>query len=84
MAVDAPIDRGTGVGEDERVSEPSKSAERSDEIRRLLEEHAAIMRRNPQADPENIRHVLLLLRLDPLSRLNLSLTRGRAFAAYRT
>ncbi len=54
------------------------------EVRSLLEEHAAIMKRHPDADPDNVRHTLLLLRLDARSRLNLSLTRGRAFAAYRT
>lgn len=50
----------------------------------LLREVAIHVRRNPGLDPDTVRHTLALLRLDPLTRLNRSLLRGRAAAAYRT
>lgn len=50
----------------------------------LLREVAIHVRRNPDLDPDTVRHTLALLRLDPLTRLNRSLLRGRAAAAYRT
>ena len=50
----------------------------------LLGEVAAALQRSPGLDPDTVRHTLALLRLDPLTRLNRSLLRGRAAAAYRT
>lgn len=50
----------------------------------LLREVAAALQRSPGLDPDTVRHTLALLRLDPLTRLNRSLLRGRAAAAYRT
>lgn len=49
----------------------------------LLREVARVLERNPHLDADTVRHALALLRLDPLSRLNRSLIRGRA-AAHRT
>jgi hypothetical protein len=34
----------------------------------------------PEADPDNVRHTLILLKQPPLERLRRSLTRGRALA----
>jgi hypothetical protein len=49
----------------------------------LLQEVAAVLRRDPGLDPDTVRHTLALLRLDPLTRLNRSLLRGRAAAIHR-
>jgi hypothetical protein len=49
----------------------------------LLREVATALEKNPDLDPDTVRHTLALLRLDPLARLNRSLLRGRAAAAYR-
>lgn len=37
----------------------------------------------PQADPENVRHTLILLDLTPFERLQRSLIRGRTAAIFR-
>ena len=50
----------------------------------LLQEVAAVLHCDPGLDPDTVRHTLALLRLDPLTRLNRSLLRGRAAAAHRT
>ena len=50
----------------------------------LLREVAHVLERNPGLDADTVRHTLALLCLDPLTRLNRSLIRGRAAAAYRT
>jgi hypothetical protein len=49
----------------------------------LLREVTRVLERNPELDADTARHVLALLRLDPLTRLNRSLVRGRAAAAHR-
>jgi hypothetical protein len=49
----------------------------------LLAEVATICQRHPELDPDTVRHTLALLRLDPLTRLNSSLLRGRAAAIHR-
>jgi len=49
----------------------------------LLREVAVAVQHNPRLDPDTVRHVLTLLRLDPLARLNRSLLRGRAAALHR-
>lgn len=50
----------------------------------LLREVADILQRTPGLDADTVRHTLALLRLDPLTRLNRSLIRGRTAAAHRT
>lgn len=47
---------------------------------RLMESVRAVLAVRPEADPDNVRHTLLLLELPPLERLRSSLTRGRALA----
>jgi hypothetical protein len=49
------------------------AADLMDDVRKVLKAH-------PQADPDNVRHTLILLKLPPLERLRRSLTRGRALA----
>ena len=72
-----------------RVS-PTPEGNTSGAVEAALADAAALMRdvaremqRHPHLDADTIRHTLALLRLDPLSRLNRSLTRGRALAADR-
>ena len=50
----------------------------------LLRDVAAALQHDSRLDPDTVRHTLALLRLDPLTRLNRSLLRGRAATAYRT
>jgi hypothetical protein len=40
----------------------------------------AVLEAHPGADPDNVRHTLILLEKPPLERLQLSLLRGRAHA----
>ena len=40
----------------------------------------AVLAERPEADPDNVRHTLILLQHPPLERLQKSLTRGRALA----
>lgn len=47
---------------------------------RLMEAVRAVMAERPGADPDNVRHTLILLQQPPLERLRRSLTRGRALA----
>lgn len=49
----------------------------------LMRDVARAMQRHPHLDADTVRHTLALLRLDPLTRLNRSLIRGRALAADR-
>jgi len=44
----------------------------------LAAEVDAVMAEHPEADPENVRHTLILLRESPWTRLERSLRRGRA------
>lgn len=39
---------------------------------------------HPHADPDNVRHTLILLEQPPLERLQRSLIRGRAVVKYRS
>ena len=71
--------------------EPMRGGSQNDELTSalatagdLLREVAAELQRSPDLDPDTVRHTLALLRLDPLTRLNRSLLRGRSAAAYRT
>jgi hypothetical protein len=47
---------------------------------RLMSSVRAVLMERPEADPDNVRHTLILLRHPPLERLRKSLTRGRALA----
>ena len=47
---------------------------------RLMESVRAVVAEHPEADPDNVRHTLILLEQPPLERLRKSLTRGRALA----
>lgn len=47
---------------------------------RLMESVRAVLVVHPEADPDNVRHTLILLEQPPLERLRRSLTRGRALA----
>jgi hypothetical protein len=40
----------------------------------------AVLAERPEADPDNVRHALILLEQSPLESLRRSLTRGRALA----
>ena len=47
---------------------------------RLMDSVCAVVTERPEADPDNVRHTLILLEQPPLERLKKSLTRGRALA----
>lgn len=46
----------------------------------LMKSVRAVLAVRPEADPDNVRHTLILLEQSPLERLRKSLTRGRALA----
>ena len=50
---------------------------------RLSARMAEVLAAYPDADPDNVRHTLILLELPPLERLRRSLIRGRATAVFR-
>jgi len=45
--------------------------------RRLMQRVRSVLAAHPQADPDNVRHTLILLEQPPLERLKRSLIRGR-------
>jgi hypothetical protein len=47
------------------------------EMRRIMREVTAIRRRHPEADPDTIRHTLILLKEKPVERLRRSLLRAQ-------
>jgi hypothetical protein len=51
--------------------------------RRLSARVQKVLKLHPDADPDNVRHTLILLELSPLERLQRSLIRGRATAIFR-
>ena len=51
--------------------------------RRLSARVEKILAAHPHADPDNVRHTLILLEQPPLERLQRSLIRGRATAIFR-
>ena len=51
--------------------------------RRLSVRVKKVLAAHPHADPDNVRHTLILLEQPPLERLQRSLIRGRATAIYR-
>jgi hypothetical protein len=50
---------------------------------RLSARVAEVLAAHPHADPDNVRHTLILLEQPPLERLQRSLIRGRATAILR-
>jgi hypothetical protein len=51
--------------------------------RRLSLRVGKVLAANPRANPDNVRHTLILLEQPPLERLQRSLIRGRASAIFR-
>ena len=51
--------------------------------RRLSARVEKVLTAHPHADPDNVRHTLILLEQPPLERLRRSLIRGRATAIFR-
>ena len=51
--------------------------------RRLSLRVKRVLAAHPHADPDNVRHTLILLEQPPLERLQRSLIRGRAAALFR-
>jgi hypothetical protein len=51
--------------------------------RRLSVRVKKVLAAHPHADPDNVRHTLILLEQPPLERLQRSLIRGRATAIFR-
>jgi hypothetical protein len=51
--------------------------------RRLSMRVGKVLAAHPQANPDNVRHTLILLEQPPLERLQRSLIRGRATAIFR-
>jgi len=51
--------------------------------RRLTSRVGKVLAAHPHADPDNVRHTLILLEQPPLERLQRSLIRGRATAIFR-
>jgi hypothetical protein len=51
--------------------------------RRLSLRVEKVLAAHPDADPDNVRHTLILLEQPPLERLQRSLIRGRAAALFR-
>jgi hypothetical protein len=51
--------------------------------RRLSLRVEKVLAAHPHADPDNVRHTLILLEQPPLERLQRSLIRGRAAALFR-
>lgn len=51
--------------------------------RRLTLRVGKVLAAHPHADPDNVRHTLILLEQPPLERLQRSLIRGRATAIFR-
>ena len=47
---------------------------------RLMESVRQVLARYPEADPDNVRHTLILLEYPPIERLRRSLIRGRSLA----
>jgi hypothetical protein len=51
--------------------------------RRLSMRVGKVLAAHPHADPDNVRHTLILLEQPPLERLQRSLIRGRTTAIFR-
>jgi hypothetical protein len=66
-----------------RRVQPIDAAKASRWARRLSMRVRKIVATHPHADPDNVRHTLILLEQPPLERLQRSLIRGRAIAIFR-
>jgi len=64
------------------IVDPRLQEQAEADARELLRDVALVLQREPALDPDTVRHALALLRLDPLTRLNRSLIRGRAAAVH--
>ncbi len=63
--------------------QPIDAAKAGRWARRLSVRAGKILAAHPHADPDNVRHTLILLEQPPLERLQRSLIRGRATAIFR-
>ena len=63
--------------------QPIDSAKAQRWARQLTMRVGKILAAHPHADPDNVRHTLILLEQPPLERLQRSLIRGRATAIFR-
>ena len=61
----------------------NNAAKASNWARRLTMRVQKVLAAHPFADPDNVRHTLILLEQPPLERLQRSLIRGRATAILR-
>jgi hypothetical protein len=64
-------------------AQTTKAAQAQRWARRLSMRVEKVLAANPHADPDNIRHTLILLEQSPLERLQRSLIRGRTTAIFR-
>jgi hypothetical protein len=64
-------------------AQPIHAAQAGRWARRLSARVGKILAAHPHADPDNVRHTLILLEQPPLERLQRSLIRGRATAIFR-
>lgn len=62
--------------------QPKSEQELRDWAENLAAAVRQVLAKHPEADPENVRHALILLQEPPIERLRRSLTRGR-FSAQR-
>jgi hypothetical protein len=63
--------------------QPVDAAQAQRWARRLTMRVGKVLAAHPQANPDNVRHTLILLEQPPLERLQRSLIRGRATAIFR-
>ena len=69
------------VMDEQSIETPERREERlRGWAERLAQSVEKVMSRNPEADPDNVRHALILLECPPLERLRRSLIRGRSAA----
>jgi hypothetical protein len=64
-------------------AQSNNGAEAKRWARRLSTRVKKIVATHPQADPDNVRHTLILLEQPPLERLQRSLIRGRSTAIFQ-
>jgi hypothetical protein len=63
--------------------QPIDAAQAGRWARRLSMRVGKVLAAHPHANPDNVRHTLILLEQPPLERLQRSLIRGRAIAIFR-
>jgi hypothetical protein len=64
-------------------AQPRNAAQARRWARRLSARVGKVLAVSPNANPDNVRHTLILLEQPPLERLQRSLIRGRATAIFR-